>query len=65
MSFPVISGFVGKGGFLSNLISSSVFVMRFMKYVYQETCERFSFMTCSLVRVLVLTSTSGVFVFFL
>lgn len=61
MSFLVISGFMEKGGFLSRLIRSSAFVMRFMKYPCQgKKRELFSYYR-SLVLVLVLTSASGGF----
>ena len=49
MSFLVISGFVGKGGFLSSLIRSSVFVLWFMKYLYQD--EKLELQVKSLSRV--------------
>ena len=62
MSFLVISGFMEKGGFLSRLIRSLVFVMWFMKHLCQDKKRELFFYYCSLVLVLVLTSASGGFV---
>ena len=59
MSFLVTSGFVGKGGFLSSLIRSSVFVMWFVKYLYQD--EKLELVSFFIVLILVVTSASGGF----
>ena len=57
MSFLVTSGFVGKGGFLSSLIRSSVFVMWFVKYLYQD--KKLELVSFFIVLILVVTSASG------
>ena len=59
MSFLVTSGFVGKDGFLSSLIRSSVFVMWFVKDLYQG--KKLELVSFFIVRILVVTSASGEF----